>query len=79
MNMRTFSVLTGALSLVCVTAVSAGQSKPAAGAKSAAAAAAGFAPAAGFDCSADTPVTQKSDSTPVSIEKVRMFMAPSLP
>ncbi len=40
MNMRTFSVLTGVLSLLCVTAVSAGQSKPAAGAKPAAAAAA---------------------------------------
>ena len=40
MNMRTFIGLTGALSLVCVTAVFAGQAKPAAGAKPAAAPAA---------------------------------------
>ena len=40
MNMRTFSILTGVLSLFCVTGVSAEQSKPAAGAKPAAAAAA---------------------------------------
>ena len=37
MNMRTFTGLTGALSLVCVTAVYAGQAKPTAGAKPAAA------------------------------------------
>ena len=36
MTMRTFVGLTGALSLFCVTAVSAGQAKPAAGAKPAA-------------------------------------------
>ena len=36
MIMRTFVGLTGALSLLCVTAVSAGQAKPAAGAKPAA-------------------------------------------
>ena len=36
MNMRTFIGLTGALSLFCVTAVFAGQTKPAAGAKPAA-------------------------------------------
>ena len=40
MNMRTFVGLIGALSLVCVTAVFAGQAKPAAGAKPAAAPAA---------------------------------------
>ena len=40
MTMRTFVGLTGALSLVCVTAVFAGQAKPAAGAKPAAAPAA---------------------------------------
>ena len=40
MTMRTFVGLTGALSLFCVTAVSAGQAKPAAGAKPAAHAAA---------------------------------------
>jgi mono/diheme cytochrome c family protein len=40
MKMRTFVGLIGALSLVCVTAVSAGQAKPAAGAKPAAAPAA---------------------------------------
>jgi high-affinity iron transporter len=40
MNMRSFVVLTGALSLACVTAVFAGQAKPAAGAKPAAAPAA---------------------------------------
>jgi mono/diheme cytochrome c family protein len=45
MNMRTFSVLTGALSLVCVTAVSAGQTKPAPGAKPAAGAKAAAATA----------------------------------
>jgi mono/diheme cytochrome c family protein len=39
MNMRTFAGLTGALSLVCVTAVFAGQAKPAARTKPAAAAA----------------------------------------
>jgi mono/diheme cytochrome c family protein len=39
MTMRTFVGLTGALSLFCVTAVFAGQAKPAAGAKPAAAAA----------------------------------------
>lgn len=38
MTMRTFVGLTGALSLFCVTAVLAGQTKPAAGAKPAAAA-----------------------------------------
>ena len=37
MNMRTFAGLTGALSLLCVTTVFAGQAKPAAGAKAAAA------------------------------------------
>ena len=36
MTMRTFVGLTGALSLFCMTAVSAGQAKPAAGAKPAA-------------------------------------------
>ena len=40
MTKRTFAGLTGALSLFCVTAVYAGQAKPAAGAKPAAAAAA---------------------------------------
>jgi high-affinity iron transporter len=40
MTMRSFVVLTGALSLACVTAVFAGQAKPAAGAKPAAAPAA---------------------------------------
>jgi mono/diheme cytochrome c family protein len=40
MNMRTFVGLTGALSLFCVTAVFAGQTKPAAGEKPAAAPAA---------------------------------------
>ena len=39
MTMRTFIGLTGAFSLVCVSAVFAGQAKPAAGAKPAAAAA----------------------------------------
>jgi mono/diheme cytochrome c family protein len=40
MNMRTFVGVTGILSLVCVTAVFAGQTKPASGAKPAAAPAA---------------------------------------
>ena len=45
MNMRTFVGLTGTLSLVCVTALYAGQAKPAAGAKPAAAKPAATPPA----------------------------------
>jgi mono/diheme cytochrome c family protein len=44
MTKRTFAGLTGALSLFCVTAVYAGQAKPAAGAKPAAAPAAAATP-----------------------------------
>ena len=46
MNMRTFVGVTGALSFVCVTAVFAGQTRPAAGAKPAPGAKPAAAPAA---------------------------------